>query len=325
MIAPIGAEMVATLLKWLTNASVEDACIQAAVEPDALRDLLIAGGGANADEWHATFARQVYAARNKRRAILRNAIQKGITDKGSDWRAAQSILDAEFPRGVDTALPRPRRTSTLAVHARLGAQGNDRLSVAQLVRLDPNSLPRPDRVFQTEQREVMVRKWLAWGLPDDQIVRLAVAHFGAEPAAARRMMRKVRLDLVNEARAVEAVPVEERRHADRIRVEHLFNLAREKNNLNVAARMAELLIRLNGTMPVREEIPVTPVPEAHQAARRLPIEDLRAIVAQQRARMAAVPRAEEEAPEYAEYEDEATSADGGDDTGNGDDADEDDE
>jgi hypothetical protein len=308
-VTPLGAETVATLLKWLTNASVEDACIQAAVEPDALRDLLIIGGNANADEWHATFARQVYAARNKRRAILRLAIQKGITDKGSDWRAAQSILDAEFPRGVDTALPRPRRTSTLAVHARLGAQGNDRLTLAQLVRLDPNALTRPDRVFQAEQREVMVRKWAAWGLPDDQVVRLAVAHFGIEPAAGRRMLRKVRLDLVNEARAVEAVPMEERRHADRVRVQHLFDLAREKNNLSVAARCAELLIRLNGTMPVREEIPVTPVPEAHQAARRLPIEELRSIVAQQRARMAAVPRAEEEAPEYAEYEDEPAGAD----------------
>lgn len=322
MTPPLGAETVATLLKWLTNASVEDACVQASIEPDALRDLLIVGGGAVADEWHATFARQVYAARNKRRAILRLAIQKGITDKGSDWRAAQSILDVEFPRGVDAALPRPRRASTLPAHARLGAAGADRLTVAQLVRLDPNALPRTDRVFQAEQRELMVRKWMAWGLPDDQVVRLAVAHFGVEPAAGRRMLRKVRLDLVNEARAVEAVPMEERRHADRIRVEHLFNLAREKNNLSVAARCAELLIRLNGTMPVREEIPLTPVPEAHQAARRLPIEELRAIVAQQRARMAAVPRAEAEEAEYAEYEDEPVDADDGGDNDTGDGADE---
>lgn len=211
------------------------------------------------------------------------------------------------------------------LHRRLAPKAQDRITVAELVRIDSTALTRTDRVFQTEQREVMVRKWLAWGLPDDQIVRLAVAHFGAEPSAARRMMRKVRLDLVNEARAVEAVPVEERRHADRLRVEHLFNLAREKNNLNVAARMAELLIRLNGTMPVREEIPVTPVPEAHQAARRLPIEDLRAIVAQQRARMAAVPRADAEATEYAEYEDEPAGTDGDADTANGDESGEEDE
>ena len=103
-------------------------------------------------------------------------------------------------------------------------------------------------------------------------------------------------------------------------IQHLFDLAREKNNLSVAARCAELLIRLNGTMPVREEIPVTPVPEAHQAARRLPIEALREISAQQRARMAAVPRVDPEAAEYAEYEDEAASADEGDDTGADDDA-----
>ena len=174
-------------------------------------------------------------------------------------------------------------------------------------------LDRADRVFQREQREVMVRKWCAWSLPDDQTVRMAVATFGIDVATARRMLRKVRLDLVNEARAIEAVPMGERRHADRVRLETLFYVAIQSNQLGVAVRCADSLIRLNGTMPVAEEIPVTPVPEAHQAARRESLAKLQEIVASQRARLAVVPRSQPTAADYVEFEEEPADGDDGDD------------
>lgn len=184
----------------------------------------------------------------------------------------------------------PRQYLTLSARLAL-PEGEGGVTERQLVAIAARDLSERDRLFQRDQRERMIRRWVAFAMPDTDVERLGCAAFAVDLPTIRRMIRKVRADFRDEAREAERIPIHEKRHADRIRLEELFMEARAKGHLSVAARCAEMLIRLNGTLPTPEEIPVTYVPEEHLGARGMTDEELAAALMEGQTVTVVVPRA----------------------------------
>ena len=108
-----------------------------------------------------------------------------------------------------------------------------------------------DLRYQKAMRLDRVRAWMSLALPHTQIVHLGLSGFGTSVAHLTALIKAVTKEFRTEAAEIETTPIHERRHADRLRLEGIMQLAVEGKKLDTALRAVGMLIKLNGTMPIR--------------------------------------------------------------------------
>lgn len=158
-----------------------------------------------------------------------------------------------------------------------------------LVAAPANILNPADRRRQRHARLEMVRRWWAFEMPPDQVVRMGMTHFRVAASTVTALLRTVQGDMEEEANAADSTPFHIVRQQHRSRFLLVFSVAMQTGKLSTAERAARSLAQMDGVMVADEDAPKGNIPVAQQGARGLTDEDLLEILTSGSPRVVEVP------------------------------------